>query len=131
MLALRRAVRQRTLSALPSGPGVIELKTPRRTLFVAPVEIVAISADGDFTRVFVAGQPAVMILRTLAHFEELLPAPPFVRLGRSVMINRDRLRSLEVPTRSTGRLVLDGMDHPLAIGRAAMARLRELLADKD
>ena len=130
-VALARAARQRALSAIPPGPGVIELKTPRRTVFVAPVEIVAISADGDFTRVFVAGQPAVMILRTLAHFEELLPAPPFVRLGRSVMINRDRLRSLEVPTRSTGRLVLDGMEHPLAIGRAAMARLRELLADKD
>ncbi len=63
------------------GPGVIELRTPRRTLFATPGEIVAVSADGDFTRVFVAGQPAVMILRTLAHFEELLPAPPFVRLG--------------------------------------------------
>lgn len=128
--ALARASRQLALSALPPGPGVIELKTPRRTLFVTPAEIVAISADGDFTRVFVAGQAAVMILRTLAHFEELLPAPPFVRLGRSVMINRDRLRSLEAPTRSTGRLVLDGMAHPLTIGRAATARLRELLAEK-
>jgi len=126
--ALARAARQLALSALPPGPGVIELRTPRRTLFATPGEIVAISADGDFARVFVAGQPAVMILRTLAHFEELLPAPPFVRLGRSVMINRDRLRSLEAPTRSTGRLVLDGMTHPLTIGRAATARLREILA---
>ncbi len=126
--ALERAARQRALSALPPGPGVIELRTPRRTLFATPAEIVAITADGDFTRVFVAGQPAVMILRTLAHFEELLPAPSFVRLGRSVMINRDRLRSLEAPTRSTGRLVLDGMAHPLTIGRAATARLREILA---
>lgn len=126
--ALSRAARQLALSALPPGPGVIELRTPRRTLFATPGEIVAISADGDFARVFVAGQPAVMILRTLAHFEELLPAPPFVRLGRSVMINRDRLRSLEAPTRSTGRLVLDGMTHPLTIGRAATARLREILA---
>ena len=128
--ALARAARQLALSALPPGPGVIELKTPRRTLFVTPSEIVAISADGDFTRVFVAGQAAVMILRTLAHFEELLPAPPFVRLGRSVMINRDRLRSLEALARSTSRLVLDGMAHPLTIGRAATARLREVLAEK-
>lgn len=80
--ALSRAARQLALSALPPGPGVIELRTPRRTLFATPGEIVAISADGDFARVFVAGQPAVMILRTLAHFGELLPAPPFVRLGR-------------------------------------------------
>ena len=129
--ALARAARQLALQALPPGPEVIELRTPRRALFVTPAEIVAICADGDFTRVFVAGQAAVMILRTLAHFEGVLPAPPFVRLGRSVIINRDRLRSLETPTRSNGRLVLDGMEHPLAIGRAAMARLRELLADRD
>lgn len=129
-MALARAARQLALQSLPPGPGVIELRTPRRALFVTPAEIVAICADGDFTRVFVAGQAAVMILRTLAHFEGVLPAPPFVRLGRSVMINRDRLRSLEAPTRSTGRLVLDGMEHPLAIGRAAMARLRDLLADR-
>lgn len=128
--ALARAARQLALQALPPGPEVIKLRTPRRVLFVTPAEIVAICADGDFTRVFVAGQGAVMILRTLAHFEDVLPAPPFVRLGRSVMINRDRLRSLEAPTRSNGRLVLDGMEHPLAIGRAAMARLRELLADR-
>ncbi len=126
--ALARAARQLALSALPPGPGVVELRTPRRTLLVTPAEIVAICAEGDFVRVFVAGQPPVMILRTLAHFEGVLPAPPFLRLGRSVMINRDRLRSLEAPSRSTGRLVLDGMDHPLTIGRAATARLREQLA---
>ena len=126
--ALTRSARQLALSVLPPGPEVIELRTPRRTLFVSPAEIVAICADGDFARVFVAGQPPVMILRTLSHFEGVLPAPPFLRLGRSVIVNRDRLRSLEEPTRSTGRLVLDGMDYPLAIGRAAMSRLREVLA---
>jgi len=128
--ALARAARQLALSALPPGPGVIELRTPRRTLLVVPAEIVAICADGDFVRVFVAGQPPVMILRTLAHFEEVLPASSFVRLGRSVMINRDRLRRLDAPTRSTSRLVLEGMTDSLVIGRAATARLREVLAEK-
>ena len=128
--ALARAARQMALSALPPSPGMIELRTPRRTLLVAPAEIVAICADGDFVRVFVAGQPPVMILRTLAHFEEVLPSGSFVRLGRSVMINRDRLRRLDAPTRSTSRLVLDGMTDSLVIGRAATARLREVLAER-
>jgi two-component system LytT family response regulator len=126
--ALARVKRQLALAALPPGPEVIELKTPRRTLLAAPGDIVALCADGDFTRVFVAGQPALMILRTLASFEDLLPAPPFLRLGRSVMINRDRLRGIEAPSRSAGQLTLDGMTEPLAIGRAAAARLREVLA---
>lgn len=128
--ALARAERQIALSAAPSGPGTMELRTPRRTLLVAPAEIVAICADGDFVRVFVAGQPPVMILRTLAHFEEALPSSSFVRLGRSVMINLDRLRRVESPARSSSRLILEGMAEPLGIGRAATARLREVLADK-
>lgn len=128
--ALARAEREIALSSAPSGPGTIELRTPRRTLLVAPAEIVAVCADGDFVRVFVAGQPPVMILRTLAHFEEALPSRPFVRLGRSVMINLDRLRRVESPARSTSRLFLEGMTDVLVIGRAATARLREVLAGK-
>ena len=128
--ALARAAREIALSARPPAPGTIELRTPRRTLLVAPAEIVAICADGDFVRVFVAGQPPVMILRTLAHFEAVLPSGRFVRLGRSVMINCDRLRRVESPSRATSRLFLDGMADPLVIGRAATARLREVLAEK-
>lgn len=128
--ALARAAREIALSARPPAPGTIELRTPRRTLLVAPAEIVAICADGDFVRVFVAGQPPVMILRTLAHFEGMLPSSRFVRLGRSLMINLDRLRRVESPSRATSRLFLDGMADPLVIGRAATARLREVLAEK-
>lgn len=128
--ALARAARQSALSTRPPGPGTIELRTPRRTLLVAPAEIVAVCADGDFVRVFVTGQPPVMILRTLAHFEEVLPSGRFVRLGRSVMINLDRLRRVESPARSSSRLFLEGMADPLVIGRAATARLREVLAEK-
>lgn len=129
--SLARAERQLALAVLPPGLGVVELKTPKRTILAAPADIVALRADGDFTRVFVAGQPALMILRTLASFEETLPVPPFLRLGRSVMINRDRLRSFEAPSRAAGRLTLDGMTEPLAIGRAAAARLREAMAAAD
>jgi two-component system LytT family response regulator len=93
-----------------------------------PAEIVVLRADGDFTRVHVAGQPEVMIWRTLAHFESLLPSPPFLRLGRSLIINRDRLRRIETPSRAEARLTLDGMAEPLVVGRAAAARLREALA---
>ncbi len=63
-------------------------------------EIVILRADGDFTQVHLAGQPPVMIWRTLAHFESLLSAPPFLRLARSLIVNRDRLRHVETLSRS-------------------------------
>lgn len=126
--SLARVERQLAQAALPSEPAVIELKTPKRTVLAHTADIVALRADGDFTRVHVAGQPEVMIWRTLAHFESLLPSPPFLRLGRSLIINRDRLRNIETPSRAEARLTLEGMAEPLIVGRAAAARLREALA---
>lgn len=110
-----------------SGKSVIALKTPKRTVLAQPDEIVALRADGDFTHVFVADQPALMMWRTLAHFESLLPSPPFLRLGRSLIVNRDRLRRVETPSRESARIMLQGMSEPLTLGRAASARLREAL----
>jgi two-component system LytT family response regulator len=124
--SLARAERQRAGRSQPAP--AIELRTPRRTVFAQPREIVALRADGDFTQVHLAGQPAVMIWRTLAHFESLLPAPPFLRLGRSLIVNRDRLRHAETLSRTSTRLVLDGLADPIDIGRSAAARLREAMA---
>ena len=127
--SLARVERQLAQDAPMAGPGVIELRTPKRTVLAQPAEIVALRADGDFTRVHVADQPEVMIWRTLAHFESLLPSPPFLRLGRSLIINRDRLRNIETQSRSSARVTLQGMAEPLILGRTAAARLREALTD--
>lgn len=128
--SISRAEREQASPAPPpasAAKSVIALKTPKRTVLARPAEIVALRADGDFTHVFVADQPALMMWRTLAHFESLLPAPPFLRLGRSLIVNRDRLRRVETPSRESARIMLQGMAEPLTLGRTASARLREAL----
>jgi two-component system LytT family response regulator len=125
--SLARAERALNRGEARPGGGVIALRTPRQTLLAAPAEIVALRADGDFTHVFVAGQPALMIWRTLGRFESLLPSPPFLRLGRSLIINRDRLRKVETPSRAEARITLDGLAEALSLGRTAAQRLREAL----
>ena len=69
--SLTRVERQLARGEEPAsaGRGVIALRTPKRTLLAQTEEIVAVRADGDFTHVFVADQPALMIWRTLGHFE--------------------------------------------------------------
>ena len=113
-----------------AGDGVIALRTPRQTLLASAAEIVAVRADGDFSHVFVAGQPPLMMWRTLGHFESVLPAPPFLRLGRSLIINRDRLRKVETPSRAEAHITLDGMAEPLSLGRTSAQRLREAVDDR-
>jgi two-component system, LytTR family, response regulator len=128
--AVSRAAREAAAAEPPSdsvAKGVIALKTPKRTVLVRPAEIVALRADGDFTHVFVTDQPTLMMGRTLAHFEGVLPSPPFLRLGRSLIVNRDRLHRVETPSRETAHIMLQGMAEPLTLGRAAAARLRKAL----
>jgi two-component system LytT family response regulator len=129
--ALVRVERKLARPAEPRAtrPSVIALKTPKRTVMAEPHEIAALRADGDFTRVLLADRPEVMIWRTLAHFEAVLPSPPFFRLGRSLIVNRDRLRKVEAPTRETATITLQGIAEALVLGRTAAQRLRELLAD--
>lgn len=127
--SIARAERELASGAPPSSAaqGVIALKTRKRTVLARPDEIVALRADGDFTHVFVADQPALMMWRTLAHFEDLLPSPPFLLLSRSLIVNRDRLRRVETLSRESTRILMEGMAEPLSLGRTASARLRESL----
>ena len=110
-----------------AGRGVIALRTPKRTLLAETDEIVAVRADGDFTACLRRRPAGADDLAHLAHFESLLPSPPFLRLGRSLIVNRDRLRRVETQSRESARIMLQGMEEALTLGRAAAARLREAL----
>lgn len=111
----------------PEAPA-LELRTPARTVLAAPTDLCAIRAEGDFCHVLLADQPPLMILRSLSQFETQLPNPPFLRLDRSILINRDRLRRIDTRTRDDVHLSLQGLSEPVQIGRTAAARLREAMA---
>lgn len=110
---------------------LIELRTASRVVFSALDDIVAVRAEGDFSHVLLAERPAVMLLRSLGQFEETLPSPPFHRLGRSLMVNIDRVQRVEARSRDEVRVTLLGWPEPLVIGRAAAGRLREVMGGRD
>ena len=103
------------------------LRTPERTIIASFSDVLSLEAEGDFTRVSVTGQAPLLICRALGQFEETLPAPPFQRLDRSLIVNLDRIHALEIsPTRGT-RVFLHESKTALQIGRAALRRLREAM----
>src|SRR5258708_37747866 len=81
--SLARAERQLAQSAAPPGTRVIALRTPKQTVLVPAGDIAALRADGDFTHVHVADQPAVTAWRTPSPVAELPPRPRFLALSRS------------------------------------------------
>lgn len=102
------------------------LNTPERTLIAKVSDLLMLEADGDFTRVFVAGEHPLMICRSLRTYEESLPSPPFVRLDRSLMLNVEMIVRTERVTRDEERIWLRGKTDPVILGRTAKTRLRAL-----
>ncbi|MGA0565253.1 LytR/AlgR family response regulator transcription factor [Ancylobacter sp. VNQ12] len=105
----------------------IELRSTGQVVLAAPSDMAAVIAEGDFSRFILSDQPSLLVLGTLGQFEAMLPSPPLVRLGRSIMVNINRLQRVETRSRDDVRLTLRGVPDPINIGRVAATRLRQLL----
>jgi two-component system LytT family response regulator len=103
------------------------LRTPERTLVTKADEIVLLQAEGDFTRVTVEQEHPLLICQTLGVFERTLPLPPLVRIDRSLMINIERVETIEVSPTRGARVTLRGLELPVELGRTALRRLREAI----
>jgi two-component system LytT family response regulator len=100
------------------------LRTPQRTVIARLNDMVTLEAEGDFTRIHLANEAPLLICQTLGHYEKTLPAPPFLRLSRKLIINTRRLRKTEPLSRDETLLTLEGLASPVTIGRRAAVRLK-------
>jgi len=122
----------RAVAAQPARPApapaerLLSLRTPARSVVTPEKDVAALQAEGDFTRVLLAGQAPLLICRSLGSFARALPEPRFVRLDRSLIVNAERLRGVEAAGRSGTLLSLAGLAEPLRLGKAATKRLRLL-----
>ena len=94
-------------------------------------DILWIEGMGNYSRVCVAGAGKPMLVRrSLAHWEKDLPEKDFSRLGRSQLVRPGRLALVTWQSRSETMLTFTGSSETLTIGRAAAARLREIIDSK-
>lgn len=101
------------------------LRTPERTVIVALDDIGAMEAEGDFTRFHMAGEPPLLVCRSLGSYEKILPRPPFARISRSLLINLDRVARTEHHSRDETSLFFRELSGSFIIGRRAVARLKK------
>jgi len=91
-------------------------------------EIIWIEAMQNYSLIQLRDLPtALPTRRSLNEWQALLGEPFFYRLNRSLIIQLELLRSTEWNPRSESRLTFEGAAEPLAIGRHAAARLKEIL----
>ena len=105
----------------------IEIRVPGKILRLPDSQIVAIKSEGDFVRFYHADGEAIMILNTLSAYEKLSSSPPFFKAGRSMILNLDRLRRIEVTARSGSKVMMEGAKEPIMLGLSATIRLHKIL----
>jgi two-component system LytT family response regulator len=109
--------------------GAVVLRDASRIRRVEVRDIAAVVAEGSYTQVHFATDRAMLVLRTMADWEALLPAPPFLRLDRSLVVNLERITGIDIHSRDKGELTLQANGSPrLHLGRLALNRVRESLA---
>ena len=101
-----------------------------RSRIVPYADVLWIEAVQNYTRVQVAGEEPVIMRRTMTEWEALLPAEDFPRISRSLFVQLAKIRSTQWQSRDQMLVFFAGLEKPLPIGRAPMARLKELLAGR-
>lgn len=104
------------------------LRQPRSTVVLRIQSLVALRADGDFTRVLAEGHEELFLCHSLGKFAAQLPCPPFFRADRSLILNLQRVQELHEEERHRWEISLSGAKEPLLIGRTAGTRIKEVLS---
>jgi two-component system LytT family response regulator len=125
---VERAEPRGLASPKASDGSLLRLRTPGRLVSVQVDSIAAVEAERDYARVHTADAPSIFTNHPLAFYDAQLPRPPFLRVGRSLLIHGGRLRDVRRVSRDETRISLDGLAAPLTLGRAAAVALRAALS---
>lgn len=131
---LAKTVDRLRLSLRPPAPLLSEEKdritvsTPSGTVLLPTDQVLWIEARQNYSLIHRAGEVPLLVKRLLGDFGEELPSRRFARIGRSLVINLEALRAVGRLQGNGAALQFADSTETLVIGRAAMARLRQLLA---
>jgi len=100
----------------------------RKATDVVPVaDVVWVESSQNYSIVQLAGGERRQLKRTLTEWAALLPPQEFVRIGRSVLIQLAKLRTITSPSRNEVLVYFRGVAEPLRVGRAAASKLKDTL----
>lgn len=102
----------------------IVLKDARVMRIVEAGQIIAITAEGAYSRVMLRGMSSMMVLRGISEWERLLPETHFAKLDRSLIVQLPLVRAIEAVSRNEAWVTIDGLSARLGVGRSASLRLR-------
>jgi two-component system LytT family response regulator len=112
---LMKALGEKTLLKLKSYNGIFLLH---------PDDVAYIEADSDYACVFLANGTKENVFERLGEIEKKLPQELFLRVGKSIVVNRKYIRKI---TDVTLQLVTPQATYLIEISRSAARQLRDKL----
>ncbi len=103
----------------------IFITTGRQQLFVKIGTIKHIVAAGNYSSITTTDRRDLLVLKSLAEWEERLPEANFARVHRSTIVNLDFVDRVEKWFNSSYVVFMKGEPEPLPMSRRHAARLRE------
>jgi two-component system LytT family response regulator len=106
----------------------IHIKMAGQSIIVPTDGIAMLTAEADFTRIMMVDGRNHLVCRLLGQLDAELPKPPFFRISRSLVINRDRIEHVRSHDGGRTLVSLGPSIAPIMLGRASSRRLRLQLA---
>ncbi|RGP41908.1 Chemotaxis response regulator protein-glutamate methylesterase of group 1 operon [Altererythrobacter insulae] len=124
--AIERAVARRGDSSARKSQWLEELWVPHRSelLRIAVSEVSRIDAERDYVRLHV-GDRSYLLLQTIAGLEQRLDPAEFIRIHRSTILRKDRIRGLRHDGLGVWSAELDSGD-ALRIGRTYLPKVKAM-----
>jgi two-component system LytT family response regulator len=105
------------------------LRTDQSLQTVPVLSVTHILAEENYTRVHLADGAAPLLRRTMNEWENLLPTSHFVRVERSLIVNRAAVHRVDVVSRDVAHAHVAGRRDPLVLARRASLRLRQAIEE--
>jgi two-component system response regulator AlgR len=124
--AIARALSRRGEGAEASGQWLSEFWVPHRSelLRIAAADVDRIDAERDYVRLHV-GQASYLLLHTVSGLETRLDPARFLRVHRSTILRRDRIRGLRHDGLGSWSVDLEG-GGSVRIGRTYLGRVKAI-----
>jgi len=106
---------------------LVLLREKSLSMMVRARKIAAIESQGDYTRIFLSEGRILMMKQSLSSWESQLPADLFVKVSRSLLVNRKSVVEMERKNLLSWDLHLEGVKEPITLSTLEGKRLREVL----
>jgi two-component system LytT family response regulator len=103
---------------------LLKLKSYNGLFLLRPEDIVYVEADLDYACIYFAGGAKEDVFERLGEIEKKLPPETFLRVGKSVVVNRNYIRKI---TNSALQLVTPSASFSVDISRNAIKQLKEII----